>query len=198
MRSRSRPWRTGRFSLGAITPIRIQGHQQLGRVRGPARWAKPSIWYGSSRSNVQRRLPGYGCLDQGRIWGQRTSATGYYHVAPNTIARFEKAPMEHIPRQENKQVDALSWLSITKKKSHQRSIMQIWLRHPSVSDTECLTVINTMPTVGWPLSSSTSRTTHAKKKTRKPWSSNAQGTLCWTRICTEEATRPPLLKCITQ
>jgi len=43
----------------------------------------------------------------------------YYHAARNNIARFHKAPVEHIPRQENKRVDALSRLSVTKKKSHQ-------------------------------------------------------------------------------
>jgi len=31
-------------------------------------------------------------------------------------------------------------LSVTKKKSHQRSVIQIWLRHPSVSETECLAI----------------------------------------------------------
>jgi len=67
----------------------------------------------------------------------------YYHTAQNNIAHFHKAPVEHIQRQENKRVDALSRLSITKKKSHQRSVMQIWLRHPSVSETECLVVAET-------------------------------------------------------
>jgi len=64
----------------------------------------------------------------------------YYHGTRNNIARFHKAPLEHIPRQENKWVDALSRLSVTKKKRNHRSIIQIWLRHPSVSETECLAI----------------------------------------------------------
>jgi len=42
----------------------------------------------------------------------------YYHATKNNIAWFNKAPLEHIPREENKRVDILSKLSITKKKSH--------------------------------------------------------------------------------
>jgi len=64
----------------------------------------------------------------------------YYHVTKNSIARFNKAPMEHIPREENKRADILYKLLVTNKKSHQRSIIQIWLRHPSVTETECLTI----------------------------------------------------------
>jgi len=44
----------------------------------------------------------------------------YYHAAKNSIARFNKAPLQHIPREDNKRADILSKLSITKKKSHQR------------------------------------------------------------------------------
>ena len=64
----------------------------------------------------------------------------YYHVARNNIVRFHKALVEHISRHENKRTDALFRLSVTKKKSHQRSVMQIWLRHHSVSEIECLAV----------------------------------------------------------
>jgi len=49
----------------------------------------------------------------------------YYHAAKNNIARFRKAPLEHMPREDNKKVDILSKLSVTKKKSHQRSVIQI-------------------------------------------------------------------------
>jgi len=42
----------------------------------------------------------------------------YYHAAKNNIAWFNKAPLEHIPREENKRADILSKLSVTKKKSH--------------------------------------------------------------------------------
>ena len=42
----------------------------------------------------------------------------YFHAAKNNIARFNKAPLEHIPREDNKRVDILSKLSVTKKKSH--------------------------------------------------------------------------------
>ena len=65
----------------------------------------------------------------------------YYHTVRNSIARFQRATIEHIRRQENKRVDALSRLSTTKKKSHHRSVMQIWLRQPSMAETECLAVI---------------------------------------------------------
>jgi len=66
----------------------------------------------------------------------------YYHAAKNCIARFNKAPLEHIPREDNKRADILSKLSVTKRKSHQRSVIQIWLRHPSVTEAEaeCLTI----------------------------------------------------------
>jgi len=66
----------------------------------------------------------------------------YYHAAKNSIARFSKAPLEHIPREDNKRADILSKLSVTKKKSHQRSVIQIWLRHPSVTEVEaeCLAI----------------------------------------------------------
>ncbi|XP_068486288.1 uncharacterized protein [Phaseolus vulgaris] len=66
----------------------------------------------------------------------------YYHAAKNSIARFSKAPLQHIPREDNKRADILSKLSVTKKKSHQRSVIQIWLRHPSVTeaDAECLAI----------------------------------------------------------
>jgi len=64
----------------------------------------------------------------------------YYHAAQNSIARFNKAPLERISREDNKRVDILFKLSVTKKKSHQRSVIQIWLRHPSVSEIECLAI----------------------------------------------------------
>ena len=66
----------------------------------------------------------------------------YYHATKNSIARFSKAPLEHIPREDNKRANILSKLSVTKKKSHQRSVIQIWLRHPSVTEAEaeCLAI----------------------------------------------------------
>ncbi|XP_068484963.1 uncharacterized protein [Phaseolus vulgaris] len=42
----------------------------------------------------------------------------YYHAAKNSIARFSKAPLQHIPREDNKRADILSKLSVAKKKSH--------------------------------------------------------------------------------
>jgi len=65
----------------------------------------------------------------------------YYHTVNNNIARFEKVTVEHIRRQENKRFDALSRLSTTKKKSHHRSVMQIWLGQPRMEKTECLAVL---------------------------------------------------------
>ena len=44
----------------------------------------------------------------------------YYHAAKNSLACFNKAPLEHILRENNKRVDILSKLSVTEKKSHQR------------------------------------------------------------------------------
>ena len=63
----------------------------------------------------------------------------YYHTVNTNIARFEKVTVEHICR-ENKRANALSRLSTTKKKSHHWSVMQIWLRQPSATETECLAV----------------------------------------------------------
>lgn len=59
----------------------------------------------------------------------------------NLIAPFKKVKMEHICRQDNTRVDALSRLATTKKKSHHRSIGQICLKQPSVGEVECLAVI---------------------------------------------------------
>ena len=44
--------------------------------------------------------------------------------------------------EDNKRADILSKLSVTKKKSHQRSVIQIWLRHPTVTEAEaeCLAI----------------------------------------------------------
>lgn len=64
----------------------------------------------------------------------------FYHATRNSIAWFHKAHVEHIQRQENKRVDVLSGLLVTKKKSHQQSVIQIWLRCPSVSEIECLAI----------------------------------------------------------
>jgi len=65
----------------------------------------------------------------------------YYHAAKNSITRLSKAPLEHT-REDNKRADILFKLLVTKKKSHQRSVIQIWLRHPSVTDAdaECLAI----------------------------------------------------------
>ena len=63
----------------------------------------------------------------------------YYHRVSNLIARFKKVTMEHIPRQGNTRV-ALSRLATTKKKSHHRSVVQIYLKQPSVGEAECLVV----------------------------------------------------------
>jgi len=64
----------------------------------------------------------------------------YFHVAKNSITYFNKAPLEHILREDNKRADILSKLSVTKKKSHQRSVILIWMRHPSVSEAKCLAI----------------------------------------------------------
>jgi len=65
----------------------------------------------------------------------------YYHTVYNNMAWFQRATLEHIC-QENKRVDALSRLSTTKKKIHHRSVMQVWLRQPSVAKAERLAVTN--------------------------------------------------------
>ena len=53
---------------------------------------------------------------------------------------FSESDVEHIRRQDNMRVDALSWLATTKKKSHHRSVVQIQLRQPSMGEAECMTV----------------------------------------------------------
>jgi len=67
----------------------------------------------------------------------------YYHTFRNSMTWFKKATLEHIRRQENKCVDALSRLSTSKKKSYHKSVVQIWPRQPSVAEVECLTITNT-------------------------------------------------------
>jgi len=46
----------------------------------------------------------------------------YYHMVRNGMARFQRATLKHIHRQENKRADAFSRLSTIKKKSHHRSV----------------------------------------------------------------------------
>jgi len=67
----------------------------------------------------------------------------YYHTVDNRTTRFQKVTVEHIHRHENKKVDAFSQLLATKKKSHHKFVMQIWLRQPSVAEAECLAVTET-------------------------------------------------------
>jgi len=122
----------------------------------------------------------------------------YYHAARNSIARFHKAPVEHIPREENKRFDALSWLSVTKKKSHQRSVMQVWLRHPSVSETECLAVAETKAD-SW----MTPIIQYLKHSTCKPEEQKTMKQQCdWYTLLNEDLYQGgysvPLLKCITR
>jgi len=66
----------------------------------------------------------------------------YYHTVCNNMAWFQRATLEHIRQQENKCVDTLPRLSTTKKKIHHRSVMQVWMRQPSVAKAECLAVTN--------------------------------------------------------
>ena len=48
--------------------------------------------------------------------------------------------VEHIRPLDNARDDALYRLAKTKRKSQHRSVMQIWLRQPSVGEAECLAV----------------------------------------------------------
>ena len=64
----------------------------------------------------------------------------YYHTVLNLISWFNKVTLEHIQREDNVRVDVLSRLATTKRKSHQRSVVQICLRKPSVGSDECLAV----------------------------------------------------------
>jgi len=54
----------------------------------------------------------------------------YYHTVSNLIARFKRVMMEHICREDNMRAHALSRLSKTKKKSHHRFVVQIYLKQP--------------------------------------------------------------------
>jgi len=67
----------------------------------------------------------------------------YYHTVRNAIAKFDKVVVEHIPRQENERVDALSRLASSKKQSHHRSVVQMRLPQPSVGDAECMAITET-------------------------------------------------------
>jgi len=65
----------------------------------------------------------------------------YYNTISNLITRFKKVMVEHICREDNTRVDALSRLARTKKKSHHRSLVQIYLKHSNVGEVECLVII---------------------------------------------------------
>jgi len=56
----------------------------------------------------------------------------YYHTVLNLISRFNRVPLEHIRREDYARANALSRLATTKKKSHHRCIVQLFLRSPSV------------------------------------------------------------------
>ena len=121
----------------------------------------------------------------------------YYHAARNSITRFNKARLEHILREENKRVDALSRLLVTKKKSHQRSVIQIWLRHPSVSEIECLAIAEA-ETDNW----MTPIILYLKDDTCNPEEEKAMKQQCarYTMINEDLYRRgysAPLLRCIT-
>jgi len=62
----------------------------------------------------------------------------YYHTILNLISQFFKVNLEHIQREENVRVDALSQLASAKKKNHHRPIIQISLKVSSIGLTECL------------------------------------------------------------
>jgi len=64
----------------------------------------------------------------------------YYHMVNNSIAKFDKVIIEHIPRQDNERADTLSRLASTKKQSHHRSIIQVHLKQSSVGEAECLAI----------------------------------------------------------
>ncbi|XP_068497679.1 uncharacterized protein [Phaseolus vulgaris] len=64
----------------------------------------------------------------------------YYHTVSNSIAKFDKVTIKHIPRQENERADALSHLASSKKQSHHRSVVQMRLQQPSVGGAECLAI----------------------------------------------------------
>ncbi|XP_068503606.1 uncharacterized protein [Phaseolus vulgaris] len=110
----------------------------------------------------------------------------------------EKATLEHIHRQENKRSNALSWLSTTKKKSHHRSVMHIWLRQPSMAEAECLAVTNAK-TETW----MTPIVQCLEHDTCKPKEEKAMNQQCsrYTMINQDLYRRgysTPLLKCITK
>ena len=61
-------------------------------------------------------------------------------MVSNLIARFKRVTMEHIRRENNTRVDALSMLATTKKKSHHKSVVHICLKNSSVGEAECLAI----------------------------------------------------------
>jgi len=67
--------------------------------------------------------------------------------ATNNQAEYEALPVRlnlayDMGAREVNEPLLLSQLSTNKKKSHHRSVMKIWLRQPSVTETECLAVID--------------------------------------------------------
>jgi len=64
----------------------------------------------------------------------------YDHTISNSIAKFDKVTIEHIPREDKERADALSRLVSTKKQSHHRSVIQVHLKQPSVGKAECLAI----------------------------------------------------------
>jgi len=64
----------------------------------------------------------------------------YYPTVNNSVAKFDKVTIKHIPRQDNERTDALYCLASSKKQSHHHSVIQIRLKQPSVGEAECLAI----------------------------------------------------------
>ncbi|XP_020236671.1 uncharacterized protein LOC109816185 [Cajanus cajan] len=58
----------------------------------------------------------------------------YFHIASQQISSFDEFAIQHVPREQNAQVDLLSKLASTKKLGQHRTIIQETLHSPSFDD----------------------------------------------------------------
>jgi len=86
---------------------------------------------------MQKRLQLVVCQIKGEFKLKEPLLQRCYHTVSNLIAHFKRVTMEHIRKEDNMKVETLSLLATTKNSYH-RSVVQIYVRHYSVEEAECL------------------------------------------------------------
>lgn len=140
MWSRHSPGRTQKSPSQASPTFRVQNDEQEGKIWSHLGRPKPGIFFMGAREVICKS-------DSHLVVGQvkwefkvkDSLLQWYYHAVLRMIRNFQSMRVEQIWREDNIQVDLLCRLFTTKKKSHDRSIIQVSLKTPTVGQTKCLT-----------------------------------------------------------